>query len=510
MSAHPTILDVERFRGSMLRWLGLYFDESRQDFLSEILRRRVDGHGGTPGNYLAALEAPDRHREELRILAQELTVTETSFFRNPDQIRAFSEVVLPDRISARSAHRRLRILSAGCASGEEAYTLAACVRDCPGVDGWDISVRGIDVNIAMLGKAAAARYSSWSLRQTPVPVRTRLFQAEGRDFVLDHAVRDKVRFEERNLVEDDPAFWQPGSFDIIFCRNVLMYFAPETARAVIARMACSLTPGGFLFLGHAETLRGLSSDFHLRHTHETFYYQRKDAPESLNWAGMASYAASLPNAPLDALSNPDDGWIDRIRHASQRIQVLTDSLPARARPALAVVVGAARPALDLRDAVDLLGREQFSEAQSVLSALPSDSAHDPEVLLLTAVLHTHGGNLISAEEVCAELLELDELNAGAHYLMALCRESAGDDRDAVNHDRIAAYLDPGFAMPRLHLGLLARRAGDHEAARQDLRQALMLLEREDSSHLLLFGGGFSRSALMTLCRAELAACGGKA
>ena len=171
---------------------------------------------------------------------------------------------------------------------------------------------------------------------------------------------------------------------------------------------------------------------------------------------------------------------------------------------------APRPALDLSVALDLLGRERFSEAQSILSALPSDRAHDPEVLLLSAVLHTHGGNLILAEAVCAELLELDELNAGAHYLMALCRESAGDDDDAVDHDRIAAYLDPGFAMPRLHLGLLARRAGDREAARRDLRQALMLLQREDSSHLLLFGGGFSRGALMTLCRAELAACGGTA
>ena len=492
MSAIPSNLDVERFGASVLHWLGLSFDESRQDFLLEILRRRLDGNGATPAAYLAALDAPHRHQEELRILAQHLTVTETSFFRNPDQIRAFSDVVLPDRISARSAHRRLRILSAGCASGEEAYTLAACVRDCPGVDGWDVSVRGIDVNIAMLGKAAAARYSSWSLRQTPASLRTRLFHAEGRDFVLDDAVRTMVSFEERNLVEDDPAFWQPGSFDIIFCRNVLMYFTPEIARTVIARLARSLTPGGFLFLGHAETLRGLSSDFHLRHTHETFYYQRKDAPDSLNWSGMASYAASLPNSPLDALSDSDGGWIDRIRIATQRIQLLTASAPARDRPALRAVAAAPRPALDLRVAVDLLGRERFSEAQSILSALPSDRAHDPEVLLLSAVLHTHGGNLILAETVCAELLELDELNAGAHYLMALCRESAGDDGDAADHDRIAAYLDPGFAMPRLHLGLLARRAGDREAARRDLRQALMLLQREDSSHLLLFGGGFSR------------------
>ena len=144
----------------------------------------------------------------------------------------------------------------------------------------------------------------------------------------------------------------------------------------------------------------------------------------------------------------------------------------------------------------------------MLDALPSDTAQDPEFLLLTAVLLTHGGNLAKAENVCAELLERDEMSAGAHYLMALCRESAGDGPGAADHDQVATYLDPGFAMPRLHLGLLARRAGDRNAAREELLQALMLLQREDSSRLLLFGGGFGREALSALCRAELAGCGG--
>ena len=143
----------------------------------------------------------------------------------------------------------------------------------------------------------------------------------------------------------------------------------------------------------------------------------------------------------------------------------------------------------------------------MLNALPSGTAKDPEVLLLTAVLLTHGGDLAEAEKVCTELLERDEMSAGAHYLMALCRESAGDGRSAADHDQVATYLDPGFAMPRLHLGLLARRAGDRKTARQELLQAQMLLQREDTSRLLLFGGGFGREALIALCRAELARCG---
>ena len=106
------------------------------------------------------------------------------------------------------------------------------------------------------------------------------------------------------------------------------------------------------------------------------------------------------------------------------------------------------------------------------------------------------------------MLQLDQMSAGAHYLLALCREDAGDRSGAVDHNQVAAYLDPAFAMPRLHLGLLARRAGDRARARRELAEALVLLQREDASRLLLFAGGFGREALVALCRAELVSCGG--
>ncbi len=146
--------------------------------------------------------------------------------------------------------------------------------------GWDISIRAVDINPAALEKAARARYSSWALRETPAETQSRWFQASGRDLLLDPAIRCGVHFDERNLAVDDSELWRPGGFDIVFCRNVVMYFAPDQARALLARIARALQPGGYLFLGHAETLRGLSDDFHLRHTHGTFYYQRKDETRS--------------------------------------------------------------------------------------------------------------------------------------------------------------------------------------------------------------------------------------
>jgi chemotaxis protein methyltransferase CheR len=125
-----------------------------------------------------------------------------------------------------------------------------------------------------------------------------------------------------------------------------------------------------------------------------------------------------------------------------------------------------------------------------------------DALLLRAVLLTSSGDLEGAEGVCARILERDELNAEAHYLRALCREHAGDPPAAADHDRYALYLDPTFAMPRLHLGLLAKRGGDLEAARRELSRG------EEGSRILMLGGGFTRDALLDVCRAELAACGG--
>lgn len=491
---------VERFRELTLRLLGLRFEPGQRGTLSEALRHRLEATGRPADAYLSALESTPS-RDEVRLLAQELTVNETYFFRHHEQFQAFREAVLPELVRMPGTQRRLRLLSAGCASGEEPYSLAIVLRETPELAGWDLGIRGVDLNTAVLERAARARYSTWSLRETPPDVQARCFSAQGRESVLQDRYRTLVTFQEQNLVTPDP-LWQPGSFDVVFCRNVLMYFSPELAADVVQRLADSLIPGGYLFLGYAETLRGLSQEFHLRHTHGAFYYQRRLRGERPIGPPVTAPPFAVPTPlPLPAA---DDSWVDVIRHACDRVESLTSPAPAGPTKASA----SARASFDLSGVVDLLRQERFAEADACLARLPPEAAQDADVLLLRAVLHTHGGDLTAAERLCAHVLELDELSAGAHYLSALCREGAGDRGGAATHDRIASYLDPAFAMPRLHLGLLARRSGDQVAARQEFSEALALLQREDSSRLLLFSGGFGREALLGLCRAELAACGG--
>jgi chemotaxis protein methyltransferase CheR len=507
--------EPERFRGWIAQRFGLHFDHTKLEFLAEMLSRHAEKKALPLQRYLDRLDHPD-NESELRSLVLELTVPETYFFRHIDQFNAFIEVALPAAQAARGPGRKLNVLSAGCASGEEPYTLAMLVRERS--DGSNVAIRAVDMNPAMLAKAARGRYSAWSLRETPTDSQRRWFRSAGREFVLDESIRAAVAFQEINLAQDNAELWPPSFYDVIFCRNVLMYFTPECAQTVVARMTRALTPDGYLFLGHAETLRGLSQAYHLCHTHGTFYYQRKgEYPEpseeklrdlSLNNAGeLAPQIFARDTTAPEATWTKT--WLETIQHASDRIQALTDRpLPAGVSPrSNGDSNSAAQTATQLQFALELLKKERFADALDLLSRLPPESIQDTDVLLLRAALLTHSGQLSAAESVCAQLLARDELNTGAHYLLALCRESAGDRQGAIDNDRAAVYLDPSFAMPRLHLGLMARRAGDLEAAHDELSQALLLLKREDASRLLLFGGGFGRDALIALCRAELAAAG---
>jgi chemotaxis protein methyltransferase CheR len=498
--------DVERFRGIVAARLGLQFEDSKLGFLAEVLRKRLEAEQSESGIYLHRLETDLNGSQETGELARELTVGETYFFRNLSQFRAFSEVALPDRMRARRQQRSIRVLSAGCASGEEPYTLAIILREALPDPSWDIQIRAVDINPAALERASTARFTTWALRETPPEIRDRWFSAAGRDLVLHDEIRDAVTFERRNLTADDSDLWRPGFYDVVFCRNVIMYFSPEKMQAVIGRIAAALAPGGYLFLGHAETLRGLSQDFHLLHTHETFYYRRRGAGEE---APPPSIFAPLAAAPIarreaPAVADSSTAWFDAIQQASERIRAL-GTAPAPVVPPLI----AAAPKWNLARVLDLIQLERFSEALDLVRAMPPEASHDPDVLLLTAVLLAHAGQLAASAEVASRLLAKDEFNAGAHYVLALCQEGLGDRDAAANHDNFAVYLDPDFAMPRLHLGLLAKRAGDAATARRELSEALTLLKREDASRLLLFGGGFTRDGLVALCQAELTKIGGK-
>jgi chemotaxis protein methyltransferase CheR len=211
----------------------------------------------------------------------------------------------------------------------------------------------------------------------------------------------------------------------------------------------------------------------------------------------------------------DLSWFDIIVEAATRIERLTGT-ERMLRPSPPAADGAGQAAgpetvehrsPGLEPALDLLRQERFQDALESLAGEPR--GQDPDALLLKAMLLVSSGDSVSAERVCRDLIRIDELNAGAHYIIALCREHTGDREGAIEHDQLAAYLDNDFAMPHLHLGLLARRLGDFATAERELQIALGLFRREDAARIVLFGGGFGREALIDLCGAELVVCGGQ-
>jgi chemotaxis protein methyltransferase CheR len=304
-------------------------------------------------------------------------------------------------------------------------------------------------------------------------------------FSVKRSAASLVRFEEGNLLRGTSA--AQGPWDVIFFRNACMYFTVDAARAIVGRLADALIPDGYLFLGHAENLRGISDRFELRHSHDTFYYRHRDAARGRERRAIeptpARAVADAP--PAEAADGDDAAWFHEIGRATERIASIVDGVRPRQAPS-----GPDRSAAPLA----LLAEERFSEALDMLG-----DAVDPDRRQLRAVLLTQLGRFDEARAEAEGLLAADPLHAGAHYLLALADERGGRADSAAWHDEVAAHLDRSFAMPHLHLGILARRRGDGAAAAAHMRQARELLVREDGARLLLFGGGFGRTALLRLC-----------
>ncbi|WP_433790212.1 CheR family methyltransferase [Actinoplanes sp. CA-252034] len=453
---------LTRFRELLQRRLGWTFADNDLGQTAEVLAARARAHGLTDREYLDRL-AGRRWTAEVAELASALSITETYFFRHTEQFRVLRERVLPELIEARSGQRVLRLLSVGCSSGEEAYSLAiAAIRARPGPD-WIVTVTGVDANREMLRRARDAVYSSWSLRDTPDDVRRRWFRPAEEGFRVADEVVATVRFVEHNVAGDDPQLWHPARYDVVFCRNLLMYLTADVAASLVRRMSGALTEGGFLFLGHTDSLGSRPDGLDVCHVDGTVYYQRRSAvaPREPAPAPQARPVAAAPESPSPSPPPTPSGGAD----------------PRR-------VLG-------------LMRDDRFAEALDV--AGPGDS-------LTRGVLLAQLGRVGEARDTANRLLHAGGPQADTHHLLGVCHELDCADR-AVGQYRLAAYLDPRFAMPRLRMGLLARRRGDDRGAAAHLSAALELLPGETDERIVHFGGGFGRLALTTLCRTELDACG---
>ena len=258
---------------------GIFFSEAKQYFLENRLNRRLQEVGlGSYRDYLGLLQG-QQGKEELKQLFNENTTNETSFWRNPPQIEAFQRIVLPEAaalVRARGGNR-LRLWSAACSSGVEPFTLAMiCLEARDLLRGLTVEILATDISEKVLAQAREGSYGSYTLRNlTPAQVAQH-FTPLGQDsFQVKPELKQLITFRNFNLV-DYGNYRTLGSFDVIFCRNVLIYFDDAVKAKVIKGFHEALSPKAFLLVGHSESIHSFNVGFDLMHFSKAMGYRKRD------------------------------------------------------------------------------------------------------------------------------------------------------------------------------------------------------------------------------------------
>ncbi|HEY5512922.1 MAG TPA: protein-glutamate O-methyltransferase CheR [Geomonas sp.] len=253
---------------------GLYFDSDSKYLLDKRLVRRL-AHHGLPGfrDYYQFLKYDRRKDEELSDIMDILTTNETYFFREGFQLRAFTEEILPELMQLKERERTLRIWSAGCSTGEEPYTIAMLMLELGLFKGWRIEVVGSDISQRVVQHARKGVYSKSSFRCTEEKYLKRFFTETDGGYRINDEVRELVSISHMNLF-DANRLALLGKMDLIFCRNVIIYFDLASKKRVIDAFYNTLRAGGYLLLGHSESLMNISTAFALRHLKNDMVYQK--------------------------------------------------------------------------------------------------------------------------------------------------------------------------------------------------------------------------------------------
>jgi chemotaxis protein methyltransferase CheR len=279
-SQGPPDPQLLRIRDLVYQVAGIFQPDNKLRFLEDRCQRRMQALSvKTLRDYYDCLTVKPIRQAELVSLLNEITVGETCFFRNLAQLDAVRNIVLPHILEARTkiGVKRLRIWSAGCSTGEEPYTLSmVLLEETAGrLKGWDFEILATDLNERSLAHCKQGIYGTYSTRNLTAHFRQKYFSPKGEELLVNPEVKAKVSFSRLNLFDDGRMAFMKG-LDLIFCANVLIYFDAASKRRVIQHFYSNLLAHGYLFLGHAESLYGISEDFKLVHLPSATAYIRAE------------------------------------------------------------------------------------------------------------------------------------------------------------------------------------------------------------------------------------------
>jgi chemotaxis protein methyltransferase CheR len=271
--------DFATIRDEVYRRLGLYFEDSKVYFIQKRIEKRMETLGMESfADYGFLLRFSDKEGKELQALANLVTTNETYMFREFEQLQAFADHCLPMILKSREAanDRRLRIWSAGCSSGEEPYTLAIILQEVMhDFAAWDIKIKATDIDEVRLEMARRAVYEERAVHEVPAEYFDRhIVRLPAGFFAIKPETAKLVEIEHLNL-NDRLAMRGMRQYDFIFCRNVLIYFDDASRKAVVDHFYNALRPGGFIFLGHSESVGRISTSFKLLRLGQHLVYRKE-------------------------------------------------------------------------------------------------------------------------------------------------------------------------------------------------------------------------------------------
>jgi chemotaxis protein methyltransferase CheR len=374
--------------------------------------------------------------EEWEELARLFTCGETFFFRDQGQFDLLHVRLLPELIAQHHNDKILRLWSAGCASGEEVYSLAMLVDMLlPERDGWDILILGTDINSEAIAKARCGRYGQWSFRQIPAEMQQRYFHQEGNEWLLDERIRRMVTFRVANLVSEPfpDLDSKLHGMDLILCRNVFIYFSPSAVYAVTAKFAAALREGGYLLTAHTELIGHTVLELESRLLNEGVVFQRR------------------VRVPAESFYSP---------HPDKTTGETTSHSTKQQKDARQITAYYPPPHAE----------------KSVMVYAPAQSTVGEVDLFKEARIHADRGEFDLADLLCRKALVVNPLAAPPYYLLAQLAQVRGDFNQAKECLNKAIYLDPGFVAAYLDLAALCERANDMPRA-QTLRRAALGIVR---------------------------------
>lgn len=425
--------------------------------------------------------------QQAEVLTEHFTVGETYFFRETQALDVFADRILPALIKARQhTTRSLRIWSAACCTGEEPYSLAILLSTrIPNIQDWQVTIVGTDINPRFLRKATAGEYSAWSFRATPPHLRERYFRrTEDGRFALLPEIRRMVHFTQLNLVTDPyPSFLNnTNDMDVIFCRNVFIYFAPDSIASSVAHFHQALVEGGWLIVSPSETAYLPSSLFEPHSFPGTIVHRKRSAfsqpplhstpeiPPRAPYSSSASVPVLAP--PVASVSS-----LTKTQDRPPRVPAMASVRPSSQESPAQLLASNEVTERTFREEAEKLYKEgRYEELchklqHSLWHSLPPTSPVLPRMVTLLVRSYANVGAWDKAVDCCQKAIDLNPLNARLHYLLAtLCAEHGREDAAGLSLKR-ALYLDPDFAIAHFALAHLARRQHRPQDTHRHLRNA---------------------------------------